>query len=104
MTRIAPVVLILVLMFTPVAAQPDQPRVAPCRPADSIVPLSGLAEASGLYAIRRDIKGAHSAAALEQRLGRALRPITLGPGLLAHLDHSKHAAILRRWQQAIAAR
>jgi len=63
-----------------------------------------LAEAGGLYAIRRDITGAHSATALEQRLGRALRPITLGPGLLAHLDHSKHEAILRRWQQAIAAR
>jgi iron(III) transport system substrate-binding protein len=63
-----------------------------------------LAEAGGFYAIRRDITHAHSAAALEQRLGRAMRPITLGPGLLAHLDHSKHEAILRRWQQAIAAR
>ena len=56
MTRIAPVVLIVVLVFTPVAAQPDQPRVAPCRPADSIVPLSGLAEASGL-AVSRAVPG-----------------------------------------------
>lgn len=62
-----------------------------------------LAESGGLYAIRRDATGAHSAAALAPRLGNAFRPITLGPGLLAHLDHSKHEAILRRWRQEIAA-
>jgi iron(III) transport system substrate-binding protein len=58
----------------------------------------------GLYAIRRDLTGPHSAVALAPRLGKAFRPIALAPGLLAHLDHSKHQAILQRWRQEIAPR
>lgn len=63
-----------------------------------------LLAAGGLYAIRRDVTAPRSAAALAGRLGKAFRPIVLGPGLLAHLDHSKHQAILRRWQHEITPR
>jgi hypothetical protein len=32
-----------------------------------------------------------------------MRPIALGPGLLAHLDRSRQQAFLRRWREAFAA-
>jgi len=58
-----------------------------------------LAEAGGLQGVRTDTAQSRSAAALEPRLGSAFRPIALGPGLLAHLDHSKHDALLKRWRR-----
>ncbi len=36
------------------------------------------------------------------RLGEAARPIAIGPGLLAHLDRSKHSAFLGRWRHRFA--
>jgi iron(III) transport system substrate-binding protein len=60
-----------------------------------------LAASGGLYGVRADAAQARSAAALEPRLGRALRPIALGPGLLAHLDRSRRQAFLKRWNQAL---
>jgi iron(III) transport system substrate-binding protein len=59
------------------------------------------AASGGLYGVRADAAQARSAAALEPRLGRALRPIALGPGLLAHLDSSRRQAFLKRWNQAL---
>jgi iron(III) transport system substrate-binding protein len=58
-----------------------------------------LADAGGLYGVRTDASQARSAHALGQRLAAAARPIVLGPGLLAHLDRSKHDALLRRWRR-----
>jgi len=60
-----------------------------------------LAQAGELHAVRTDAAPARSAAELEPRQGRAFRPIALGPGLLAHLDHSRRQAFLKRWSQAI---
>lgn len=60
-----------------------------------------LAASGGLYGVRADAAQPRSAAALEPRLGRALRPIALGPGLLAHLDRSRRQAFLKRWNQAL---
>jgi iron(III) transport system substrate-binding protein len=60
-----------------------------------------LAASGGLYGVRADSGQPRSAAALESRLGRALRPIALGPGLLAHLDRSRREAFLKRWNQAV---
>ena len=60
-----------------------------------------LAASGGLYGVRADSAQPRSAAALEPRLGRALRPIALGPGLLAHLDRSRRQAFLKRWNQAL---
>lgn len=62
-----------------------------------------LLQQGGLHPIRADAAAAGAADALAQRLGRALRPITLGPGLIAHLDQSKRSAIQRRWAEAYAA-
>jgi iron(III) transport system substrate-binding protein len=56
-----------------------------------------LAASGGLYGVRTDAAQPGS----EPRLGRALRPIALGPGLLAHLDRSRREAFLKRWNQAL---
>jgi iron(III) transport system substrate-binding protein len=53
-----------------------------------------LAEAGGLQGVRTD-------AAPSSRPATALRPIALGPGLLAHLDQSRRQAFLKRWNQAL---
>lgn len=58
-----------------------------------------LAEAGGLREVRTDAGAAATAAALAPQLGSAFRPIALGPGLMAHLDRSKHDALLRQWQR-----
>jgi iron(III) transport system substrate-binding protein len=59
-----------------------------------------LAEGGGLYGVRTDSTQTRSARALGQQLSAAARPISLGPGLLAHLDQSKRQAFLKRWNQA----
>jgi iron(III) transport system substrate-binding protein len=59
-----------------------------------------LTMAGGLHAVRTDAVQAHAAAAAPHaRQGHAFRPIALGPGLLAHLDRSKHDALLKRWRR-----
>ncbi len=58
-----------------------------------------LADAGGLFSVRTDLDLPRSALAVGQQLGTAARPIALGPALLAHLDRSKHAALLRRWRK-----
>lgn len=57
-----------------------------------------LADTGGLYGVRIDASEPSSALALSRELGAAARPIALGPGLLAHLDRSKHQALLKRWR------
>ena len=64
-------------------------------PASSRPVLRLLAICAAHFAIAGPV-----AAALESRLGSALRPIALGPGLLAHLDRSRREAFLKRWSQA----
>lgn len=58
-----------------------------------------LAQGGGLYPIRSGLQGVTAAASSP---ARTLRPITLGPGLLAHLDHSKRESLLRRWRMVLA--
>lgn len=58
-----------------------------------------LADAGGLFSVRTDSARPRSALAVGQQLGAAARPIALGPALLAHLDRSKHAALLKRWRK-----
>lgn len=62
-----------------------------------------LGEQCGLYPVLGGPGRPRSAAALELQLGRAARPIALGPGLLAHLDRSKHEAFLKRWRREFSA-
>ena len=69
---------------------------------DHLLSLQGqrlLADAGGLFSVRTDSARPRSALAVEQKLGVAARPIALGPALLAHLDRSKHAALLKRWRK-----
>ena len=63
-----------------------------------------LSARCGLFSIRTDVEGEHTAAALGQTLGARLKPIHVGPSLLVFLDRSKRADFIRRWRDAPAAR
>lgn len=56
-----------------------------------------IAEHTQLGALHPALDGPGTATALRERLGDALRPIALGPGLLATLDELKREALLSRW-------
>ncbi|MBS9404205.1 ABC transporter substrate-binding protein [Halomonas sp. TRM85114] len=58
-----------------------------------------LAEQTALGAIHPVLNGPGTAEALRQELGDALRPIDLGPGLLATLDDLKRQTLLMRWKR-----
>jgi iron(III) transport system substrate-binding protein len=58
-----------------------------------------LGEQCHLYPVLGGPGQPRSAASLGLQLGRSARPIALGPGLLAHLDRSKHQAFLKRWRR-----
>lgn len=62
---------------------------------------AALAKAS-VYALRPEVQGDTTAAALEKALGKALKPIPVDASLLEYLDQSKRLAFLKQWQQAIA--
>lgn len=57
--------------------------------------------ATRLYTIRTDTQGEHTATALAERLGYALKPIGVGPGLLAGQDTLRKQAFLQRWHDAM---
>uniref|UniRef100_Q46VN8 Uncharacterized protein n=2 Tax=Cupriavidus TaxID=106589 RepID=Q46VN8_CUPPJ len=56
---------------------------------------------SQLYTVRTDTDSPHTASALSERLGYALRPISVGPGLLAAQDTLRKRAFLERWREAM---
>jgi iron(III) transport system substrate-binding protein len=56
---------------------------------------------SQLYTIRTDTESVHTATALSERLGYALKPISVGPGLLAAQDAMRKRAFLARWREAM---
>ena len=87
------------------------PRNAPHRPAahaflEYLLSLRGqraLSALSRLSASRPEIVGPYSRLGIaESQLG-PLRPISLGPGLLAYLDQQKKARLLQSWQHALGA-
>ena len=55
----------------------------------------------GLQSVRGDIAGEGAPAEMRKRLGRALRPIVLGTGLLTYLDQMKRQLFLDRWEGAL---
>ena len=63
-----------------------------------------IAERSNLYAIHPDVGGEVTAAALRVKVGDALRPIRVGPGLLVYLDRAKRQIFLKRWRRALQGR
>lgn len=56
---------------------------------------------SQLYTIRTDTDSALTAQTLAERLGYALKPISVGPGLLAAQDAMRKRAFLARWREAL---
>ncbi|WP_229809151.1 ABC transporter substrate-binding protein [Salinicola rhizosphaerae] len=59
-----------------------------------------LAKQTTLGAVHPGIEGPGTAASLRERLGDAIRPVEIGPGLLATLDTLKRQTLLEQWQQA----
>lgn len=57
-----------------------------------------LANQSDLYSLRSDVEGETTAAKLNKILGDSLKPIPVGPSLLAYLDQSKRLEFLRQWK------
>jgi len=60
-----------------------------------------LAEKAELYSVRKDLNDSESGTALAAQLGEAVKPVTVGPGLLAFLDQAKRETFLRRWQKSL---
>jgi iron(III) transport system substrate-binding protein len=60
-----------------------------------------LVEHFGLFSIRTDAGAGTAAALLRQRVDHAVRPITIGSGLLAYQDQAKQREFLRRWAAAM---
>lgn len=60
-----------------------------------------IAGKSDLFAIRTGVTGEFTAAKLQAEMGDKLRPIPVGPALLAYLEQAKRLELLKRWQQAV---
>ncbi|HEX9242558.1 MAG TPA: ABC transporter substrate-binding protein [Anaeromyxobacter sp.] len=60
-----------------------------------------IARKSDLFAIRAGVTGEFTAGQLQSQLGDKLRPIPVGPPLLAALDQPKRLAFLKRWQETV---
>jgi iron(III) transport system substrate-binding protein len=57
-----------------------------------------------LFAIRPDVSGQATAAALQKQLGAALRPLPVSPQLLDDLDPAKRLPLMTKWQAALGGR
>lgn len=57
-----------------------------------------LAEELGLPAVSPEVTGSVSLTALQAAYADRLRPVPVGPGLLAYLDQASRSRILTRWQ------
>ena len=54
-----------------------------------------------LPALHPDVLGENTMASMRKTYGQRLRPITLGPGLIAYLDQVKRSRLIRRWNEAL---
>ncbi|HEY0526295.1 MAG TPA: ABC transporter substrate-binding protein [Stellaceae bacterium] len=62
-----------------------------------------MANKADLYAVRDDVSGEATPAALKKELGDKLKPIPVDSSLLEMLEPAKRLQFLRRWQQAVKA-
>ncbi len=60
-----------------------------------------IARKSDLFAIRSGVTGEFTAGQLQGQMGDKLRPIPVGPSLLASLDQKKRLEFLKQWQQTV---
>jgi iron(III) transport system substrate-binding protein len=58
---------------------------------------------SDLGSLRADVDDEMTPIVLGKRLGNAVKPIAVGPGLLAHLDAANRREFLARWSALVAA-
>jgi iron(III) transport system substrate-binding protein len=86
-----------IIFITKAAGNPSAARLW----VDYILSRRGqqiIADDAQLFSIRPDVEGEATAAGLVRTLGDSIKPIAVGPGLLAHLDQSKRLEFTRRWQ------
>jgi iron(III) transport system substrate-binding protein len=60
-----------------------------------------IAEQAQLFALRSDVAGENTAAALSKTLGSSLKPLSLGSGLIEYLDDAKKADFIGKWKQSV---
>lgn len=60
-----------------------------------------MAQDLQLPALHPDIDGQNTATAFREKYGARLRPIPIGPGLVAYLDQVKRARFIDRWNKAL---
>ena len=60
-----------------------------------------MSSRSELGSIRADVEGESTLAGFTKTLGASLKPIPVGPELLAYLDQTKRLEFIKQWQQAI---
>ena len=56
---------------------------------------------SDLGSIRTDVEGEMTLAGLGKRLGNAVKPIAVGPGLLQFLEPAKRSEFIEQWKQSL---
>ena len=60
-----------------------------------------MADKVKLPALHPDVKGENTMRAMREAYGARLRPISVGPGLIAYMDQVKRARLIRRWNDAL---
>lgn len=54
-----------------------------------------------LPVLHPDVQAENTMESMRKKYGPRLRPITLGPGLIAYLDQVKRSRLIRRWNEAL---
>lgn len=89
-----------VLLLSSKAAHPNAARLW----LDYLLSQRGqtvMATTARLYALRDDVQGETTGAALRQLLGNRAHPVALGPELAAPLDNAAYRDFILRWRAAL---
>jgi iron(III) transport system substrate-binding protein len=60
-----------------------------------------IANKAELYSLRSDVEGEATVKSVAAQIGDKVKPVPIGPELLANLDPTKRVAFLRKWQAAM---
>jgi iron(III) transport system substrate-binding protein len=60
-----------------------------------------IANQAELYSLRDDVEGEATVKSVAALIGDKVKPVPIGPELLANLDPTKRLAFLKRWQAAM---
>ena len=89
------------IALVPEAAKSPQLGEAMLRFLMSLEGQTIMANDVKLPALHPDVQGENTMASMRLSLGARLRPIPLGPGLIAYLDQVKRSRLIRRWNEAL---